>query len=112
MDKMYKMMNNRKGFTLIELIVVIAIIAILAAVAVPRFSGTLTTSKNRAHNANVRMIEGAISLYQVETDTALTAIDDIDDLVPGYLKAVPANPITGGAAYTVTDGVVSPAAIP
>ena len=39
-------LNNRKGFTLIELIVVIAIIAILSAVLIPQMSGFTQRAKD------------------------------------------------------------------
>ncbi|MEG0313795.1 MAG: type II secretion system protein [Erysipelotrichaceae bacterium] len=49
-------MNNKKGFTLIELIVVIAILGVLALILVPNFMGYLadakeTTAKTNATNA-------------------------------------------------------------
>jgi type II secretion system protein G len=44
-----KNLKNRKGFTLIELIVVIAILGILAAILIPRFSGF----QDRAHATQV-----------------------------------------------------------
>ena len=49
MIKMFtKRMNNRKGFTLIELIVVIAILGILALIAIPRFGGFTDRAKKQA----------------------------------------------------------------
>lgn len=106
---MGKMRNKKKkGFTLVELIVVLAILAILVALAVPRLAGVRSGAEVKAHNANVRTIESAVSLYMADTGTALDQMDSIGSLVPNYLQAVPTNP-TGGAAYTITNGVVAPA---
>lgn len=46
--------SNKKGFTLMELLIVVAIIAILIAIAIPVFSGTLNKAKVAADEANVR----------------------------------------------------------
>ena len=35
------MKNNRKGFTVVELVIVIAVVAVLAAVMIPTFSGII-----------------------------------------------------------------------
>ena len=40
--------NNKKGFTIVELVVVIAVIAILSAVLIPTFSGVIGDAKEKA----------------------------------------------------------------
>ena len=51
--------NKKRGFTLIELIVVIAILAVLAAILVPSMLGILNNSKESVANANARSVYSA-----------------------------------------------------
>jgi type IV pilus assembly protein PilA len=46
--------RSKKGFTLIEMLIVIAIIAILAAIAIPTFSSQLTKANEAVDEANLR----------------------------------------------------------
>lgn len=72
MKKVFR--KNRKGFTLVELIIVIAILAILAAVAIPNFIG-LTKEANRGKNiGNATSIVSAINTYNaLNPDKPLSA---------------------------------------
>ena len=58
--------NNKKGFTITELVIVIAVIAILAAVLIPTFSGVIDKAKKSAADQ-----EAAVALKNM-----LTADDD------------------------------------
>lgn len=51
---MLKKLQNKKGFTLMEMLIVVAIIAVLVAIAISVFNGALTKSKEAADVANVR----------------------------------------------------------
>lgn len=68
-------LKNKKGFTLIELIVVIAIIAILAAVLIPRFAGFTKSAHKNAAISNARNLLLAIDAMQAEGKAVSTNID-------------------------------------
>lgn len=59
-------LRKRKGFTLIELIVVIAILAILAAIAIPTFLGQLNKARINTHNANVMSLRSSAAVAVAE----------------------------------------------
>ena len=59
-------MNNRKGFTLVELIIVVLIIGALAAIAIPRISTTAATARANGCRANIDTINTQIELYNAE----------------------------------------------
>lgn len=48
--------NNRKGFTLAELLIVVAIIAVLVAIAIPVFTTQLEKSREATDIANIRSL--------------------------------------------------------
>ena len=81
---MFKFLRrNKKGFTLIELIVVFAIIAILAAIAIPTFIGITDEANNAVEIANARSIATAINAHNAlnpDPDDQITSSADYADV--------------------------------
>lgn len=87
--------KSRRGFTLIELMIVIAIIGVLAAIAVPNFRAARERANQRACYANQKTVSGALEMYNLDNNDSVTQLDDdmfgrLDD--QGYLQTVPEDP--------------------
>ena len=116
--KLLALKNKKKGFTLLELLVVLAILAILIAIAVPVYKNQKQKAAITAHNANVRVLETAVESYRQDNDGKLPDKLDINELVNGkYIKSVPKVPASEneklkGKSYSIeSDGKISPAEI-
>ena len=94
--------NTRKGFTIVELIIVIAVIAILAAVLIPTF-GTVIDKANQsaalqeakiAHTEDLSVLDGQASNFLKEkyftktTDTAIAEVKDYYTIANGVAAKV------------------------
>lgn len=75
-----KAKENKKGFTLAELLIVVAIIAVLVAISIPIFNSQLEKSRDAVDAANVRSAYAeASAAYLTETDgTAATYAYNIE----------------------------------
>ena len=67
---MKKLLKNKKGFSLVELLIVIAIMGILAVIAFSMFSGVVANSKKKADHNQALNIQKALVAYIVDTGDA------------------------------------------
>lgn len=114
---------KKKGFTLIELIIVIAIIAILAAIALPKFGQIRETSNVRADIATAKTIQTAVLTAvangQIQVGSSAITLNstavtgdgnDLTDVLEGGVVPTPkANGHTSDtfSAHIGTDGQVT-----
>jgi len=59
----------RKGFTLVELIIVVSILGILAAIVLPEFQGHISQAKESQAKANLRIFREVLARYRAEHTT-------------------------------------------
>ncbi len=93
--------NARKGFTLVEIMIVVVIIGLLAAMAIPTFNKVRYESRMKAVTNNLRQIASAGQQYMLDkgvtqagyTDLAGTATDN-------YLRSV--SPVAGEDYTAIT----------
>ena len=75
-------MRPKKGFTLVELLIVVSILGVLATIALPRIMGRAKTAKINACKTNVALINSQLELYYQNKGEWPNFLTDLDD--PNY----------------------------
>jgi prepilin-type N-terminal cleavage/methylation domain-containing protein len=95
--------RNKKGFTLVEIMIVVLIIGILMAIAVPNFIKARQNSQDRTCIANLRQVESAKEQWAMETGATATGTPTqtalVGDATTGFIKVWPVCPTAG--TYTI-----------
>ena len=108
---------NKKGFTIVELVIVIAVIAILAAVMIPTFSGIVDRAKNSAALQEVKNAYTATVAEELSTTETADIFANLKNAI--NVKAANGKVVTisakgeakvaadnATADYTVEDGII------
>lgn len=85
-------MKRRRGFTLMELMVVMAIIASLLTLALPRYFHSIDRSKEAVLRQDLAVMRDAIDKFFADRGRYPTTLDELAE--KRYLRKVPPDPIT------------------
>ncbi|MCE9605304.1 MAG: prepilin-type N-terminal cleavage/methylation domain-containing protein [Planctomycetia bacterium] len=112
------MLTIRRGFTLVEVMIVVVIVAILAGVILPQFTDSTKDAKTNGAKFNLKMLRSQIELYKLHHSGKLpTNLGDLalksnaagtigtTSAFPygPYMQTLPVNPLTGSAKVTTAN---------
>ena len=104
--------RTRRGFTLVELVVVVLILGILAAVAAPKMFDTASAARENGSKQSLSVLRDAIELYKAQNGSYPAASSLTTDLQPFLKGPFPAPQIGGNQNATVAastqDQITSP----
>lgn len=106
--KSNKKRAKRRGFTLIELVIVIVILGVLAGVAALSFQNVTKSSKEGVAKANLRALKSAVQVYQVDHNGELPAAADYSITPAGSSAAVTIKGVKPIAKYVEDATLTSP----
>ena len=90
---------NKRGFTLVEIMMVIAIVAGLAVVAIPNYIRIRRIAHQNACIHNLKTVDAAKDMWALMDGRTSSEVPAWGDLITEYIKKTPVCPSAG--TYTV-----------
>jgi general secretion pathway protein G len=91
----HHMRNGKRGFTIIELMIVMTIVSFLVAVAVPMYTKSILRSRETVLRQNLTTLRMVIDEYTFDKGKAPQSLNDL--VTEQYLRQVPTDPMTSSS---------------
>ncbi len=92
---------NKKGFTLLEMVVVVIIISILLLLAIPNISKVISSVDSKACHALTKVVDSAIAQFRLDYGTLPGSLTDLVN--GGYLEPDQTS-CADGTSLSIVDG--------
>ena len=90
----------KKGFTLVEIMIVVALIAILVAIAIPNVLGIKTSGNVSQAKSELAALQAALESYYLSTGSYPAALNDLTSATPNIIgTTLPTDPFVSGVDY-------------
>src|SRR6267143_1602005 len=96
----------KRGFTLIEMMIVLAIIMILIGIAAGIYQRSVVRAKEATLRSDLSVMRQAIDHYTLDKEAAPQALEDLVNPQSQYLREVPTDPMTNAKDWRVEFGDV------